>query len=116
MGTSRLGLIAFVSLTASSALAQQAAPQPPPASPAPPMPAPVMPTATPASAPAPTGAPMGASDPNAVAATAPAPEKKGPKEPKRGDFDAGGKFRFPSGPDEAGAFDSFNWVALDANG
>jgi hypothetical protein len=51
-----------------------------------------------------------------VDAAAPAPEKKGPKEPKRGDFDAGGKFRFPSGPDEAGKFDSFNWVALDANG
>lgn len=42
--------------------------------------------------------------------------KKGPKEPQRGDFDAGGQTRFPSGPDEMGAFDSFNWVALDLKG
>jgi hypothetical protein len=77
--------------------------------PAPTMPTSTMPTAMPASAPAPTG------DPMATQASA-TPEKKGPKEPKRGDFDAGGKFRFPSGPDEMGKFDSFNWVALDGNG
>lgn len=56
-------------------------------------------------------------DPNAAL---PAPTdtevKTGPKQPKRGDFDAGGKLRFPSGPDEEGMYDSFNWVALDANG
>lgn len=39
-----------------------------------------------------------------------------PKEPKRGDFDAGGQARFPSGPDEAGKFASFNWVAIDLKG
>jgi hypothetical protein len=37
----------------------------------------------------------------------------GPKEPKRGDFDAGGLVRLPSGPDEKGEFATFNWVAVD---
>lgn len=46
----------------------------------------------------------------------PAEEKKGPKEPKRGDFDAGGQARFPSGPDEMNQYDSFNWVAVDLKG
>jgi hypothetical protein len=45
----------------------------------------------------------------------PSPEEK-PEEPpehKRGDFDAGGQLRLPSGPDEEGKFATFNWVALD---
>ena len=46
----------------------------------------------------------------------PTEENKGPKEPKRGDFDAGGQARFPSGPDEMGTYDSFNWVAVDLKG
>lgn len=46
----------------------------------------------------------------------PPEEKQGPKEPKRGDFDAGGQARFPSGPDEMNQYDSFNWVAVDLKG
>jgi hypothetical protein len=43
-------------------------------------------------------------------------EKKQKKEPKAGDFNAGGQARFPSGPDEMGEFASFNWVAADLKG
>ena len=39
-----------------------------------------------------------------------------PKEPGRGDFDAGGQVRLPSGPDETGKFANFNWVAFDVKG
>jgi hypothetical protein len=39
-----------------------------------------------------------------------------PKQPKRGDFDAGGQVRLPSGPDEMGQYATFNWVALDLKG
>lgn len=39
-----------------------------------------------------------------------------PKQPGRGDFDAGGKVRLPSGPDEMGEFATFNWIALDLGG
>ncbi len=39
-----------------------------------------------------------------------------PKEPKAGDFNAGGQLRFPNGPDEMGEFATFNWVAFDAKG
>jgi len=42
------------------------------------------------------------------------PAKK--KEPGRGDFDAGGQARFPSGPDNTGQYKSFNWVAADLKG
>lgn len=38
------------------------------------------------------------------------------KEPKRGDFDAGGRVRLPNGPDEMGQYGTFNWVAVDAGG
>jgi hypothetical protein len=38
------------------------------------------------------------------------------KEPGRGDFDAGGQVRLPSGPDEAGEYATFNWIALDLAG
>ena len=38
------------------------------------------------------------------------------KEPGRGDFDAGGQVRFPNGPDEAGEYAAFNWVAFDIKG
>ena len=44
------------------------------------------------------------------------PKQDGPKEPKSGDFNAGGQARFPSGPDEMGQFASFNWVAVDLKG
>jgi hypothetical protein len=43
-------------------------------------------------------------------------EKKKAKEPKRGDFDAGGQVRLPNGPDEEGVFKTFNWVAFDVKG
>lgn len=33
-----------------------------------------------------------------------------------GNFNAGGKVRFPNGPDEMGDFKSFNWVAVDLHG
>jgi hypothetical protein len=49
-------------------------------------------------------------------ASAPPPKPTGPKEPKFGDFNAGGQARFPNGPDEAGTFASFNWVAADLKG
>jgi hypothetical protein len=45
----------------------------------------------------------------------PPPEDPKPaKEPKAGDFNAGGQLRFPNGPDEMGAYATFNWVAFDA--
>lgn len=54
-----------------------------------------------------------------VAAAQPAPQPppedpKQAKEPKAGDFNAGGQLRFPNGPDEMGAYATFNWVAFDA--
>jgi hypothetical protein len=52
--------------------------------------------------------------PASVQAPVPAPAAK--KQPQQGDFDAGGQVRLPSGPDEAGAFANFNWVALDVKG
>lgn len=51
-----------------------------------------------------------------TASTTAEPEAKGPKEPKAGDFNAGGKARFPSGPDEAGQYATWNWVAADLTG
>lgn len=39
-----------------------------------------------------------------------------PKEPKPGDFVAGGQVRLPNGPDEAGEHATFNWIAVDAKG
>jgi hypothetical protein len=45
--------------------------------------------------------------------TTPPTDSKTPKEPKRGDFDAGGQVRLPNGPDEAGKFATFNWIAVD---
>jgi hypothetical protein len=43
-------------------------------------------------------------------------EKAKAKEPKAGDFDAGGQMRLPSGPDATGKFATFNWVAVDLKG
>lgn len=66
-------------------------------------------------------APVAPTDPAATPAPAdpgppPPPATTGPRQPRRGDFDAGGQLRLPSGPDEMGAFASFNWVAVDAVG
>jgi hypothetical protein len=55
-------------------------------------------------------------DPNMGAqstATPPPEDPKAVKEPKRGDFDAGGQVRLPNGPDEMGQYATFNWIALD---
>jgi hypothetical protein len=101
---------ALVSICALSTIAN--AQTPAPQQPAPP-PMPTVP-ATPSMPATPTA---GMPDPNAATAmpAAPVPEEpKGPKEHKRGDFEAGGQLRFPSGPDENGTYDSFNWIALDA--
>ncbi len=46
--------------------------------------------------------------------TPPEPEKD--KKPRRGDFDAGGQVRLPSGPDEMGKYATFNWIAVDVKG
>lgn len=43
-------------------------------------------------------------------------DKEKAKEPGRGDFDAGGQVRLPSGPDEMGEYGAFNWIALDLQG
>jgi hypothetical protein len=45
-----------------------------------------------------------------------ASEEEMKKEPGRGDFDAGGQVRLPSGPDEMGQYATFNWVAADLKG
>jgi hypothetical protein len=70
----------------------------------------------------PPPSPPMASDPNQAMAQAmgrlppPEEEEKKPKEPKAGDFDAGGQLRFPNGPDEVNEFATFNWVAFDVKG
>jgi hypothetical protein len=58
----------------------------------------------------PPAAPPAPTPPTSVAADT------GPKQPKRGDFDAGGVVRLPSGPDEEGAYATFNWIAVDLKG
>jgi|JI10StandDraft_1071094.scaffolds.fasta_scaffold01503_10 hypothetical protein len=94
----RVVVVTLFVASASAALAQDL---PPPGGSAPAPAAPTDPAA--ASAPADPGA-----------ATPPA--TTGPRPPRRGDFAAGGQLRLPSGPDEMGAFASFNWVAVDAIG
>jgi hypothetical protein len=58
--------------------------------------------------------PQPTTDPS-VAANTPPPDNT-PREPKFGDFNAGGQARFPNGPDEDNNFASFNWVAVDLKG
>jgi hypothetical protein len=126
-------------LTAGSALAQGTpAPAPAPAPPWPTTPAaPTLPAGTVPTAPAPTmpsmpsmpGAPAGMPGDGSTAwptytppaggvpqVDQPAPDDKKKDQPKKGGFDAGGQVRFPSGPDEAGAYGTWNWVALDVKG
>jgi hypothetical protein len=70
--------------------------------------------------PSPMPMPMPGGDP----ATTTGPTDQGPadetkaekKEPGRGDFDAGGQVRLPSGPDDMGQYATFNWVAFDMKG
>jgi hypothetical protein len=54
--------------------------------------------------------------PTATASETTPPAEGEEKKPKRGDFDAGGVVRLPSGPDEMGQYATFNWVAVDAVG
>jgi hypothetical protein len=97
------------------------------AQPAPPPPAPEMPPPAPQMPPPPTiptAASIGASPSTTSMAamgsptstTATATPDAAPKEPKAGDFDAGGQMRLPSGPDEQGKFATWNWVAVDLKG
>ena len=51
-----------------------------------------------------------------AASPTPTDDPKTPKEPKLGDFDAGGQVRLPSGPDEQNQYAAFNWIALDLQG
>ena len=114
MYRSALACLIASTVFAGSVFAQATNPtaQPPPPPPPPPMPA--QPTAQPpAPIPAQPPVPMpGQQIPGAPVAEDP----KQPKEPKRGDFDAGGQVRLPSGPDEAGEYAAFNWIALDLKG
>jgi hypothetical protein len=112
------GAIIVTCLACASAYAQPSAGEPSP-SPTPTTDPSAGPTvgAPPAAAPATTPGPGESSAATAEKKqeTAAPPAKK--KEPGRGDFDAGGQARFPSGPDETGGnFKSFNWVAVDARG
>ncbi len=107
--TYRSAFACLISITvaAGPALAQSTDPtaqQPPPPAPMPaPMPASTL--VSPSSAPPPSDQ-----------GPAPAEQPKQPDRPKRGDFDAGGQVRLPSGPDEMDQFAAFNWIALDLKG
>lgn len=66
-----------------------------------------------------TPPPDPATDPTTEPADQPPADGSEPpsKQPKRGDFTAGGQVRLPSGPDETGTnYATFNWVAVDAKG
>jgi hypothetical protein len=93
--------VALTTLTATALAQQPAQPEDVPVDPS------ELPVA-PATTPAPTT--------GAEAAPPAQPEEKKPKQPKRGDFDAGGQVRLPNGPDETGQFATFNWIALDLKG
>ncbi len=54
--------------------------------------------------------------PSASLGAPPPPPAEKTKEPKAGDFNAGGQARFPSGPDNMGEYANFNWVAFDLKG
>ena len=114
-------VVTLLCLASANAFAQPSTDQQPtpPATPA----TPATPTPTLANAPMPTTDPsvgpmFGAPATVAEQTDAPPPEGDKPKkkEPGRGDFDAGGQARFPSGPDDMGAYKSFNWVAADLKG
>lgn len=78
------------------------------------MPAGPMPTTDPSLGP--TLAPTPPATTDAPTTPANPDQKTKKKEPGRGDFDAGGQARFPSGPDEMGTYESFNWIAVDLRG
>jgi hypothetical protein len=99
-------VVTLLCLASTNALAQPSEGQPtlPPSAPAP------TPTTDPMLGPAPTAQPAQTDQPP------PDQAKPKKKEPGRGDFDAGGQARFPSGPDNMGQYKSFNWVAADLKG
>src|SRR5688500_3195479 len=96
------GVVALICLASAPVLAQPAADQPPPPTP----------TTDPSLGPT-VEAPKTDESGQQTSTQAPPPKKK---EPGRGDFDAGGQARFPSGPDEMLEYGSFNWVAFDLKG
>jgi hypothetical protein len=101
---------ALVSVVLVALVRTAAAQQPPPAPPTDPYaPVPTAPTAPPPS-------PYMGSEASPPAPAAPPGADAPDMPPGRGDFDAGGQVRLPSGPDEMGAFATFNWIALDLKG
>jgi hypothetical protein len=90
-----------IAVAAGPALAQSTDPSAPP----PPAPTPASTLVSPASVPPPSDR-----------GPAPAEQPNQPNQPKRGDFDAGGQVRLPSGPDEMDQFAAFNWIAFDLKG
>ncbi len=61
-----------------------------------------------------TPAPPATTPPPADTGATPADQPPAaPKQPKAGDFDAGGQVRLPNGPDATGQFATFHWVAVD---
>jgi len=122
----RMCLLTIV-FTATTAAAQTAPPAPPapqaPPAPtdAPPPPAPPTGPAMPAIAPYTPSSPQSfgsaPTSPTSTTATATAePTKPVSKEPKPGDFDAGGQLKLPSGPDGDGKFATYNWIGVDVKG
>lgn len=103
-------VVTLLCLANASAFAQPSTDQPA----APPMPAAPVPTTDPSLGPSLAPPPQPGTDQPATPPSEEAKKKK--KEPGRGDFDAGGQARFPSGPDETGTYKSFNWVAADLKG
>lgn len=113
-------VVTLLCLASAPAFAQSSTDQQPPQPPTPT--APTAPTTPDATAPAIPGTPASTVDPSLAppnsltSQTQTEPPKEKKKGPKRGDFDAGGQARFPSGPDEMGQYASFNWVAADLKG
>lgn len=55
-------------------------------------------------------------EPSAEPSTTTQSDASKPKEPKAGDFDAGGQVRLPNGPDAMGQYKTYNWIAVDLHG
>lgn len=100
----RFVVLGLIVATATATATAQPAPTEPPTPP-------VMPNPTPAQPMQPGMQPGQVIPPNP-----PAPDEGKPKEPKAGDFNAGGQARFPNGPDAMGMFKTWNWVAFDVKG
>lgn len=140
MGSISRCLIAFGLLVSAPVLAQPAPqpPQPPTSEPAPapaPPPAPY-PTPLPTDAqpppyptvPGPIAAPppypgtttttpiAAPGNPDGMTTTQIAPPDQGPKKPKKGDFDAGGDVKFPSGPNAEGSYGTYHWITANLKG